>query len=185
MTYKIKTGKHRAWPLTFGLRHGRTVVKRRVCFSFNCKYDHDTKDQFDTNKLFGIAFSNFWRLMWICISWPVFAVLNRNRHHDDSARFGWRYDINKQKFILSAYCYVNGKRIIKDLCEALATWNYTCTLMVLSDCYSFYVQKENGESLASYTIERTHKKRWSFPLGIYFGGNRKAPHDMTIQMKKL
>lgn len=185
MIYKLKKGKHRAWPFSIGIRFGTTVVKRKVCFSFSCKYSLDGNDQRDTNKLFGRGFAHFWRLMWICISWPVFALLNRNRHHDDSARFGWRYDVAKKKFILAAYCYVNKKRIIKDLCDAVATYWYTCTIMVLSDCYSFYVQDENGEALASYTVQRTNKKKWSFPLGIYFGGNQPAPNDMTIEMKKL
>lgn len=185
MIFKIKKGKHRSWPLRLGIWYDKVIIRRRVTFYNSCKYDLDGFDQEDTNKLFGIAFSNFWRIIWICISWPVFILLNRNRQHEDSARFGWRYNKDTNKLILSAYCYVDGSRFIKDICTALPHKTYILSLSINPEFYTFTVEDRDDHSfLASYSIPKYHNKKWSFPLGFWFGGNRTAPHDMSLNISK-
>lgn len=168
MTLTIHKGHHRPrwwwlhWPY---LWYNKTIIRRHVTFSFDCKYDLGGDDQDDHNKLFGIGY-------FIGI-------------HQESARFGWRYDLQKNKFILSAYCYVNGQRITRDLCEIFATKKYLLVLIAHHDFYEFsIVQWDNKYPLGSYTIPRWRQYKWSYPLGLYFGGNRKAPQEMNIEIKK-
>jgi hypothetical protein len=166
MTWTIHKGKHKPswwwlrWPLWFNKR----TIKRKVTFSFSSKYDIG-QDQEDHNKLFGIGY------LW--------------SPHKDSARFGWRYDNKKNKFIISAYCYVNGQRIMENLCEVVANHPYTMTMYVQQDYYRFMVEKESGDMLAVYSVPFWHNKKISYPLGLYFGGNKKAPNQMTIEIKKV
>ncbi|MGQ0739567.1 MAG: hypothetical protein ACT4OJ_10940, partial [Bacteroidota bacterium] len=100
MNFTFKKGKHRArplywlrwWPLLIGPRD----IRRRVMFLFGSRYDLEGQDQDDHNKLYGVAFGGV---------------------HRHSARFGWRYNNDTGKFILSAYCYIRGQRTMEDLCE--------------------------------------------------------------------
>jgi hypothetical protein len=173
MIFQIKKGKHRArplywlkwWPLLFN----PAIIQRRVIFDFSAKYDLKGPDQADHNKLFGVAFGNV---------------------HYNSARFGWRYDIDKNVFILSAYCYLNGTLIMSDLCEVFASKRYDCQIFLHGEKYLFRVVKLdyiNGgrEVLAEETISKGHKREWCLFLGLYFGGNKTAPHNMTVNISKI
>lgn len=168
MTFKICKGKHRAKPLYwlhwFPLLFNQKVIRRRVMFYFSAKYNLESEDQADHNKLFGVAFGGV---------------------HKNSARFGWRWDIDKIRFVLSAYCYVNGERIMFDLCTAVAMHWYDCSLEITDDLYKFHVFNEKKEVIGIDFIRKGHKKKVGFLLGLFFGGNRAAPSDMTIQIKKI
>lgn len=159
--YIIKKGKHRAWPPLLGLWFNKTMIRKKVVFDFSAKYDNGSDD---TNKLFGVGY--FWH------------------HHKDSARFGWRCDGNR--FIISAYCYVNGARVIKELCSLVANRTYVMELKVLSDKYHFKVSDAEQPAItySEDNITRYHQKKWSYPLGLYFGGDMKAPHDIIVKIKK-
>ena len=56
MTYKIKKGKHRAWPISIGLFYDRESISKTICFDDSCRYVINDDDKYDTNKVFGIAF---------------------------------------------------------------------------------------------------------------------------------
>lgn len=146
--------------------YGKISFKKNVYFDSSCKYEIEGEDMMDTNKLFGVGY-----------------FFN---HHVDSARLGWRYDPYTQKIVLSAYCYVNGKRVISELCKLrFFTW-YAMEITVLNDCYIFDVKDTYNPwttSLATFTVMKTHRKKFQFRLGIFFGGNKKAPHTMKIEMK--
>lgn len=163
MTFRIKKGRHRAWPLRLGVFFDRKTVRRSVTFQQGCSYWLEGPDFLDTNKLFGLGY--FWD------------------HHKESARFGWRYD-NGQRIILSAYCYVKGERVIKELCKVPLFKPIICALYVQPQDYKFTVMID-GEPLANEIIPRYHGKKWSFPLGLYFGGNKPAPQTMRVEIKKL
>jgi hypothetical protein len=170
MTFTFHKGTHRAWPLYWLhwwlLLINPVTIGRRVTFSFSAKYNLHDDDQADHNKLFGISYSL--------------------SPHRNSARFGWRFDPGKSKFILSAYCYLNGERIMEDLCEVVAGRKYDCVLMITSSEYLFHVkQVDNGNVFARTAISKGHRKKNGYLLGPYFGGNRVAPNKMTIQMKRI
>ena len=166
MKYTIKKGNHRAWPLRFGLWFGKTIIRRSVTFYPSCKYDLKTDDQHDTHKLFGIGY------------FP--------HHQKNSARFGWRYNNLTNKIIISAYCYVDGERVIKDIVGLNINERYIFTLEVNPHFYEFGVKPI--DIMHSVIVEFVDKKinHWiSYPLSVFFGGNRTAPNDMMIEINKI
>lgn len=164
MIRKIKAGKHRAWPPWLGLFFNRTVFRHVITFQVGCDYWISGPDMMDTNKLYGVGY------LW--------------NHHKDSARFGWRYD-NGNKIIISAYCYVNGERIIQDICKVPMYKPLMFDILVLDNPNFYIFTVMDGETVLGNTkIPFNHKKKWSFPLGLYFGGNKPAPKTVEISFKK-
>jgi len=169
MIFRIPAGRHRARPLRFGIWWNRKALSWNVKFTESCRYDLQSDDQYDTNKLCGIGFI------------PGF-------HHKDSARFGWRYWNEKGWIELSAYCYVNGKRIIQHIafCEIGKTYRIELTKLSTMYFFSCNEPRENGfTTIGTTEIAYNHKKKMGYRLGIFFGGNQPAPHDMEIQLDKL
>jgi hypothetical protein len=163
MLYKIKKGKHRAWPLALGLFFKPTTIRKTVIFGAGCNYWLEGVDMLDTNKLFGLAF----------IPEGV---------HKESARFGWRYD-NAKSVVLSAYCYVKGERVIKELCKVPRFQKITCALYVQPENYHFVVMID-GTPQASQSVPKFHNRKLAYKLGVYFGGNQLAPQTMEIELLK-
>lgn len=168
MNVRFKKGRHRArplywlrwWPILFN----PAVISRRVIFTHSSKYELPGGDQEDHNKLFGVGFL---------------------RPHNRSARFCWRWDQARQVFILSAYLYINGARYFEDLCDCVANHYYDCHLRITETEYQFTVRKESGDYLARMAFSKGHGRKLGLLLGPYFGGNRPAPKDLTIQLKKI
>lgn len=157
MNYTIKEGRHSAFPPTLGLFIDKQSITKTVSFDDSCRYTLADGDQEDVNKLFGIGY--FWS------------------HHTDSARFGWRYNPSKDKIELLAYCYVNGERVINPITDLDFNKDYNLTLNINPNIYTFYL--DNALKTGVY---KTHNKRFGFPLGPYFGGNKPAPHKITIKL---
>jgi hypothetical protein len=162
MLFTISKGKHRAWPIRLGLFFKPAVIRRTVVFS-DATYWIEGLDMLDTNKLFGLAFL------------PAGV-------HKESARFGWRYD-NARSIILSAYCYINGERIIKDLCKVPQFYRITCALYIQPENYVFDVLID-GRPMANEYVPKFHKLKWAYPLGVFFGGNQAAPRAIKIELLK-
>lgn len=161
-TYTVHKGRHRAWPFRFGLYLSKKKIRFRVAFDNSCRYQLPGEDQQDINKLFGLGY------------FP--------NHHKESARFGWVYNPDINKIELYAYCYVNGKRITDQITTVPLHQSFVLELNISATAYSFTVFKESFQ--ASTHIQHSNKRKWSFPLGVYFGGNQPAPHKITIEMKK-
>lgn len=166
MTLTIKKGRHYSqWWKTFAIWFNKTEVKRLFFFRPDCKYDLMSDDQTDHNKLFGIGY--FW---------------NKN----ESARIGWRWDTDSSKFILSGYTHVNGDIFFKDICEVSAHESLQGIIRILPAYYEFEILTEDGGvQLGRVTISKKHTKKLGYAMGFYFGGNRTAPHDMSIDIKKV
>lgn len=188
MKYTVPLGKHRArwWWLHGSVGYKKKTIRRKVMFDHNCDYVHENKtDQQDINKLFGIMPVPFWRCVWLMISWPVMALLMRKRHHQDSARVGWWYDPLKKKFIICAYCYVNGQRIIRTVAECFARRELLIVITNKKDYYEISVlQFDNMYPLGKISIPKWSDHHWHIGLGLFFGGNNPAPHTMTIEISK-
>lgn len=165
MIFRIPVGRHRALPLRFGFWWRRNSFAWVVKFTDSCRYDLGNEDQFDTNKLVGIGYLP--------------------GHHKDSARFGWRYDVAKGQVELSAYCYLNGRREIRHICYCDIGARYRLELSTLASWYQFFVFKPGSLNLiARASIQHNHGKRFKYRLGVYFGGQAKAQHEMTIELKR-
>jgi hypothetical protein len=166
MTSRIPAGKHRARPFRFGLWWNRSHFSWVVKFDESCRYDLGNEDQFDVNKLVGIGY------LW--------------NHHKNSARFGWRYWTERKEIELTAYCYVNGRRVIQHICFCEIGKEYALQLKVLSSSYYFAVsEKKHVDFVGTAWIDITHSKKLQYRLGCFFGGNQVAPHEMKIELKKL
>jgi hypothetical protein len=165
MKIKILKNKHYPFPYFFTALPkwvgDNTVMKRQFMFDESCLYDLHSEDQLDINKLFGFS-----------IGW----------HHHTSFRFGWRPNI-ENKIEIFCYEYQDGirQKPIK-LCEVdINKWirfqlTYSSTGIIKyfisygNDFYWFYDSPVNIRK----------KTGLGYTLGLYFGGNQKAPHDIII-----
>jgi hypothetical protein len=185
MKYVIKKGQHRAWPPHIGMWVGKKKIQYRVVFGYGCNYTIPGADQEDTNKLFGLGYCPLWKGI-LCATGAVYLGLLSNEQHTDSARFGWVYKNGKMQ--IRAYLYVNGERIIEDLCQVNVGFTYDFFLFINHErnYYTFRVKNPaNGWVLAERDFPFTHDKKFSFPLDPFFGGNQRAPHEMEISMQKI
>lgn len=168
MRFIIHKNHHRAKPLYwlrwFPLLISPTIISRRVFFDFNAKYELPGGDQDDHNKLFGVAFGGV---------------------HKYSARFGWRWSYDKNKFILSAYVYDKGVRQMFDLAECSPGIPYDCSLEITGTSYIFTVKRITGNGTNQYWFSYSHNRKMCLLLGLFFGGNQPAPHTMQVEIKKI
>ncbi len=166
MTFRIPAGRHRARPWRFRFWWRKNSFAWLVKFTDSCRYDLGNTDQYDINKLCGIGYLP--------------------GHHKDSARFGWRYWADRKQIELWAYCYVNGRREIKQLCFCEIGKEYRLRLQVLALSYYFDVYEPSSVTAAGIvTIEHNHSKKFKYRLGAYFGGNQVSPRDMEIELTKV
>lgn len=143
-------------------------MERDVVFDETAAYDLPEEDTNDVNKLFGFGYLN-------------------GGHHKDSARFGWNYNNKTGRIRLFAYCYVNEKRIIEELCEVLPHKKVRLIISVTQDGnYYFSVHDGYNDWVVKgvANISFTHEKKLRYRLGCYFGGNNPAPHDIIIKISK-
>lgn len=135
----------------------RFSIKKKVVFTESCRYNFDNDDQLDWNKLFGFC-------------------LGINGVHKNSARIVWRYKHEADKIELAAYYYINGIRI----CRRLTTVeiNRVIDLEIVKSGHSIFFNAYGF--LRDHDIIESNKP--VFGCGLYFGGNRRAPHNITIKM---
>jgi len=139
------------------------TISKRFKFTESAIYYFNDDDQFDVNKLFGFSVG---------------------MHHNNSFRFGWRPNKELNKIEIVGYEYHDKIRIpIIPICEVeLNRWytysiKYSSSLkrvdyIVNDDFYNFF---GSGDE-----INLKHKINFGYRLGLYFGGNKKAPHNMVI-----
>jgi hypothetical protein len=133
------------------------LLAYRIAFTESCRYDVGN-DQADINKLFGIGY------------FPS--------HHNNSVRVGWNYDIVSGKIQLWAYWYENSIR----------RYSYLRSVDIGNIYYiKIYIDGEEHTIDASGRRFSVNVKPqvFGYLLRPYFGGNRKAPHDMMIDMEML
>lgn len=170
MIYTIKQGKHFANGTNFGFHSNGAAVSKTVKFYDNCAYDLGNINQADINKLYGFSVGLF------------------SGNDYNSARFGWRWSIPKQKIELLAYVYVNGKRInewdrdILITSVPLETEVYT-ELSISPTNYLFKVQQEGKFEYEEVKYLPRAGSGTGYNQFPYFGGDEVAPHDMTIELK--
>jgi hypothetical protein len=142
-------------------------VSYKVSFDKSCAYNIDT-DQSDINKLFGFSYG---------------------LHHHQSDRIGWRYipTENKRNDIeILLYSYENGVR-----------YSTPITKITIGDVVNIHldVQIHNGYRRVYAAVNNKYVDillqydkpliDYGYTLGTYFGGNRTAPHTMTINIRKI
>jgi len=167
MSFTHKKGTHRArpfyWLKWWPLAKTPVALTRSVTFESSNKYMLPVEDQADVNKLFGVAFG---------------------RVHMNSARFGWRYVPDTNKFHLYGYYYRNGVRDFQFICECSPYRKYQLSVIASTEYFVFVVSTP-GQPMHTLKVERYDKKKWGWLLGPFFGGNRPAPHTMKINLEKV
>jgi hypothetical protein len=186
MVFKIRKGKHSSTPFRFGLWFRKKTFTWRVKFYTECIYQLNGVDQADTNKLIGVGylsrlrlikhkyFNRFWFYTFEPMQWT------------DSARFGWRYDPDRNKIELLAYCYVNRNRITKEICFVDTATEYRLRLEINNGLYVFKVMDSKIDHIFGMAMVNSRNfKNIKYRLGVYFGGNQPAPKTMYINLQSL
>lgn len=182
MKYTIRKGEHRARPNSFGLWKKRIILERTIIFHDSCKYQNSGENIDDVNKLFGLGFVPNGGLLRALFGLFSQKLIPDDFHHTDSTRFGWTYDTYKNNIRLYSYSYVNKERIIRELLAVPLGVRITCRITVAPSGYQFLVRTPNIEFTS--TVPFKHSKKWSYLLGLYFGGDLLAPHDIEVTIDK-
>ena len=132
-------------------------------FTDFCMYDLGDEDQWDVNKLFGFSIG----------------------HHQkgSSFRFGWRPILTENLIEIVAYEYHDGFRMkTMPICRVeLNKWhNFTILYNNIVNKSFYYV----NENIFTNKVNLVKKSGLGYTLGVYFGGNEKAPQDITIYKKR-
>jgi hypothetical protein len=106
--------------------------------------------------------------------------LSYGYHHYNSDRIGWRYLVNEDVFELLTYSYINGVRIPSvSLGKVKANEIFRVEISTKTKNGKRFVVFELNDVCVSkeYKVSKVWIK---YTLGLYFGGNRTAPHDMKV-----
>lgn len=165
----IQKGKHYPFPyfpipLPFWVKK-QTINIRKAKFMFtdSCMFDLVDEDQWDVNKLFGFSIG----------------------HHKKctSFRFGWRPKLLENKIEIVAYEYHDGIRQATKIIGMvdLNTW-YKCVVFYIP--YHQQTRYIFGDLSLTTNFNLNKKSGLGYTLGIYFGGNERAPQKIIILKKK-
>lgn len=157
-TYLIKKGQHSSTNKYVPLEVSKLVFT--AIFDSSAIYKTGIQsNQADINKLYGISDCG-------------------THHHQNSARFGWRWFDDQLE--IHAYSYKDGQRKYEFITSVALNKEYTYTMELKEDAYLF---KINGKTISS---ERSCSGKSSgYKLFPYFGGDEKAPHDIKVVIKDL
>lgn len=168
-TYLIKSGCHYSSPgckipgnLSLA---GRKEKAWQVYFFENTIYQSVTPtNQHDINKLIGFTDCG---------------ILTGN--HNNSARFGWNWDLNNKLMKIYAYTYVNKERQFSYITSIPTKTVATLSLSLSGSFYTFQVND------VTVKMPRGCDKpsAWGWAQFPYFGGDETASHDMNIWLKEI
>jgi hypothetical protein len=167
MKFVIRPNRHHAFPPPLGIFFKRRSFSKAVIFHASCAADVEGIDYFDVSKLFGFGYF-------------------KGGHHRDSARFGWRYNAVHKVVELYAYCYVDGERTVRHLQDVPLEQEVYLNLYVSPRAYYFTVKAPHSpRSSTQVFIPLTHKKKWRYALGFYFGGNKTPKQKVEATIRNL
>lgn len=159
ITYVIPAGTHSSGqsaykPLTV---HG---LKFNAVFDSSAVYRTSAgANQGDINKLYGMSDCN-------------------SPHHENSARFGWRWFEGSLE--IWAYAYVDGKRKMSRIGEVSLNKVSNYELTFTDSSYHFRVDTSVAD-----LPRHCNEKATGYKLYPWFGGDETAPHDIRIKIEDL
>jgi len=165
--YTISAGNHYANGVNFGIHSSGKTVSKVAIFHSNCAYDLGNVNQADINKLYGFSVGLF------------------SGNDYNSARFGWRWSIEKQKIELLAYVYINGVRINEwDADISMGFFDLNVEIFTeISVLLSGYRFRTVNNGIEIIKLVRRGGSGMGYNQYPYFGGDEVAPHTMTIELK--
>ena len=168
---KIRKGRHYPGLFPFSIPCPVWVKRNKIysrsaefMFTDSCMFDLYDEDQWDVNKLFGFSIGH--------------------HHKGSSFRFGWRPILDENLIEIVAYEYHDGFRMRTQPIRKVR----------LNEWHKFRVSYNNENFKATYLVndlDYTYPvylmddHGWGYTLGVYFGGNEKAPQDIIINKRKL
>jgi len=167
---KILKGNHYAENYPLMEIYTSDEIWRTIIFKDNCRYDLKNNNQFDTNKLFGLGQLGI-------VDW-------KSAHLENSARFGWRWNLDKNLMEIMAFSHVDG--MMKFYSMGYVELNDEIYLRLKIDWTNkVYVYRmiKDGMLIKEYKEKFNCDKYIKTELSLYFGGDETAPHDMNIIYK--
>jgi len=177
---KIKKGRHYPYliPIAFPFcvkKDENNYREARFKFTDSCMFDLHDEDQWDVNKLFGFSIGH--------------------HQHGSSFRFGWRPILSENKIEIVAYEYHDGFRMkTMPICRIKPNKWYRFrvgyypkinrTHYVVMDTKTNKLIKDREIYEFNNDINLARKSGLGYTLGVYFGGNEKAPQDIIIYKKR-
>lgn len=164
--YIIREGNHHADESGISL-----TFKKKLNFvaRFN-ETLYNLGKQEDISKLYG--FSDCW-----------------SHHHKNSARIGWRWDIEQKRVDLFAYVYTDGNRSFQYITSIKVNELFECKIEIERNLYRFTVLGfiDNRHWEESVSIIRRSSSTFSlrYRLFPYFGGDQVAPKSISIEVSEL
>ncbi|SMD35982.1 hypothetical protein SAMN04488029_2640 [Reichenbachiella faecimaris] len=157
--YKIEKGTHAPVIPKIGSMQSEVLMFTAI-FDESAQYKTNIEEnQHDVNKLMGFSDCN-------------------SMHHDNSARFGWRWLDDQLE--IHAYCYVNGERITAFIGTVDLNQKVSYTLQLTSTQYTFQINDEEPVFIKRGDLCDIGVYYMLYP---YFGGNEVAPQDISIQIQ--
>jgi hypothetical protein len=159
-TWLIKKDNHYAESSAFTKFNG-TVIQFKAIFDSSAIYQTKLPaNQNDINKLYGVADCG-------------------THHHENSARFGWRW--NGETVEILAYYYVDKVRNSVKLGNAGIGQENRYVLSVEGNQYVF----QYNENITKVNRHCDSPAFDGYLLYPYFGGDETAPHDISIHISTL
>lgn len=167
MIYTIKKNAHYASGFNFGIHKNGMQMSKTIIFNDSCIYNLNNNNQLDINKLFGFSVGLF------------------SSNHENSARFGWRWNVETKKIELLAYVYVSGERVnewdMNILILSISINSQTfCTISIDGPQYKF--EAINSEIGGNFILMPRAGNGMGYNQYPYFGGSEVAPHDICINI---
>lgn len=176
MKITIRKGRHYPCLIPIGFpiwvkKNEGTHRTAKFMFTDSCMFDLKDEDQWDVNKLFGFSIGH--------------------HHRGSSFRFGWRPKLETNTIEIVAYEYHSGFRLkTMSICEVeLNKWykfrigylpHLNKTTYHIGDIKTKKMIKDRFLVDFVNNVNLAKKSGLGYKLGVYFGGNEKAPQDITI-----
>lgn len=159
MNYKCLKNWHYFLPILPIVYFNKIRYKWNVKFSENCAYTFDDDDALDVNKLVGVQ-----------------ETINPRIR---SMRVGWRWNTKLNRVDLFSYKEVDHKFDIRYI-ATVCTDRYITIKMIFKkqECLLIVDGKVHN-------IDYQLNSRLTFMSLPYFGGNKKAPHEMCIDVTNI
>lgn len=166
--YTVREGQHAFTPpVSLNIGRGWKRIGWKCRLTESCVYDFGNADQADWNKLAGVSF-------------------HLSTNHKNSIMFGWRWNPALQVFDLNSYAHIAGETFMGGPAVSVAPDTPFFVWMEIDYAAAYVRLTFNvGDFTRVEFVNFPDIPRWNREIGAWFGGNREAPHQMTIEKERV